>query len=313
MPSLFKREFADPDEYAASFRASSTEVTLTRARAFRGRVTSLELRRLRIDLVSDNLPRLSRGLTRSDRTAILFRTRPGPSPRWWGRELPWDGFARLDPSAEYYAHSPGATALAAISLPTEDMISAVVAVTGRSPKLRQGDLIFRAPAGTIARLRDLSAAACVAAESPQLLTHAAAVGGLEQSLIDAMAECLGPAEPTMDRAAQFRHEQIVRRLFTILDAHRGEVIHIPSLCAMLGVTERTLRRCCQEQLGIGPKRLLVVRRLHMARRALRQADPGLETVATIAAQFGFWEFGRFAEAYWSAFGELPSRTLREMI
>jgi transcriptional regulator GlxA family with amidase domain len=60
---------------------------------------------------------------------------------------------------------------------------------------------------------------------------------------------------------------------------------------------------------MSPKRYLLLRRMHLARRALRTSAPDTTTVTDIAAQYGFWQFGRFAGEYRSLFGEAPSTTL----
>jgi AraC-like DNA-binding protein len=60
---------------------------------------------------------------------------------------------------------------------------------------------------------------------------------------------------------------------------------------------------------MGPKRYLLLRRMHLARRALRNAAPDATTVTDIATRFGFWQLGRFAVEYQSVFGESPSFTL----
>ena len=49
--------------------------------------------------------------------------------------------------------------------------------------------------------------------------------------------------------------------------------------------------------------------MHLVRRALRRADPLATTVTVIATDHGFWDLGRFANAYRNLFGELPSATL----
>jgi len=87
-------------------------------------------------------------------------------------------------------------------------------------------------------------------------------------------------------------------------------LFIPEICKAIRVPSRTLRLCCQEHLGMGPKRYLVLRRMHLARRALRQAAPDATSVTDVATCYGFWQLGRFAVEYQSLFGEPPSATLR---
>jgi len=43
---------------------------------------------------------------------------------------------------------------------------------------------------------------------------------------------------------------------------------MPQLCALIGVTDRTLRSCCAEFLGISPSRYVLLRRLKRVRVAL---------------------------------------------
>ena len=60
------------------------------------------------------------------------------------------------------------------------------------------------------------------------------------------------------------------------------------------VSDRTLRSCCTEFLGIDPTQYVLLRRLKEVRGALREADPNIVNVADVAHRFGFTQLGRFA-------------------
>jgi len=171
-------------------------------------------------------------------------------------------------------------------------------------------LIFTPPPGAVARIQRLHAAAAhLAAAAPEIIAHPDAAYGLEQALIEAMVGCLCNNEAREDSVAQRQHELIMRRFRRVVEENPDQPLYIPELCKAIGVSERTLRVCCQEQLGVGPKRYLLFRRLHLARRALRKGLPDTTTVTHIATRYGFWHFGRFAGEYQSLFGEPPSSTL----
>ena len=128
-------------------------------------------------------------------------------------------------------------------------------------------------------------------------------------LIQALVECLSIGEASEDRPALRQHAMILRRFRRAVEDNPGQALYIPELCKAIGVSDRTLRVCCQEQLGMSPKRYLLLRRMHLTRRALRDGAPDMTTVTEIAARHGFWQFGRFAGEYKLLFGEAPSATL----
>jgi len=209
-----------------------------------------------------------------------------------------------------FQHSSGSACWGAMSLPVEEMVSAGATIAGVDLAPPRDALVVTPSPSAMAKLQRLHAAAGQLAEdAPAVIAHPEAARGLEQALIEAMVGCLGDGEVREDRSAQRRHAMILRRFRRVVEENPDQPLYIPELCRLIEVPGRTLRACCQEQLGMSPKRYLLLRRLHLARRALRENSPTTTSVTEIATQYGFWQFGRFAGEYNSLFGEFPSTTL----
>jgi AraC-like DNA-binding protein len=197
-----------------------------------------------------------------------------------------------------------------MSLPVEEMAIAGETMVGRDLTPPNDALIITPSYVGMAKLLQLHAAAGTLAEySPAVLACPEAARGLEQALIEAMVGCLGMEAFREDRSALRQHEKIMRRFYGAIEAYPNQALYIPELCRQIGTSQRTLRTCCQEQLGISAKRYLLLRRMRLVRRALSESSPANETVTQIAMRHGFWQLGRFAGEYEAVFGELPSATL----
>lgn len=174
---------------------------------------------------------------------------------------------------------------------------------------RDAMLITPTPAA-MARLQRLHAGAAHLAEhAPEIIANSDAARGLEQILTAALVDCLADREDRGDNLAQSQHAIVMRRFRRLVEDNPEQPLYIPEICTAIGVSERTLRACCQEHLGMSPKRYLLLRRMHLARRALRAAAFHDATVTDIATRYGFWQLGRFAIEYRALFGESPSATL----
>jgi AraC-like DNA-binding protein len=143
---------------------------------------------------------------------------------------------------------------------------------------------------------------------PGIFTSPLAAAALEHALLGPMIMSL-QGEVRKENIPPGRRSAMVKRFEEAVEANCDHPLLIPDLCRIIGVSARTLRTLCQEQLGVSPQRFLSLRRLHLARRALLHADSHSETVTQIATGHGVWELGRFAAAYKSLFGESPSATL----
>ena len=168
---------------------------------------------------------------------------------------------------------------------------------------------WRPRRAAVRQLRDLHRAASRMAEARAgALNDPQAAHGLEQQIIEALVECLtaGPVEEETRTAA--RHRAILAQFEDLLQSE--PLLGIADICAALGVSERTLRECCNKHLGMAPNRYRRLRGMQLVHRALRSGSPVASSVTAVARRYGFRDLGRFAANYQALLGELPSVTLR---
>jgi methylphosphotriester-DNA--protein-cysteine methyltransferase len=313
MPSSAVRTFNDPDDYAAAIRQGTYELTVTERGHFAAKLTRIDLHWLWMQRFSDNLSRISHISGWGGRAVIAFRTEPGPSLLSGGIEMQPTNIVRYSEGQNYYRRSSGFAAYGSMSLPLAEIAAfgeALAAVDLTPP--RDAILITPLPAA-MARLQRLHAATGdLADNAPEIIANPDAARGLEQALIEAMIGCLACREDRESTVAQGQHAIVMRRFRRVIEESPEQPLYIPEICKAIRVRDRTLRLCCQEHLGMGPKRYLLLRRMHLARRALRAAAPEARSVTDIATRYGFWQLGRFAVEYQSMFGESPSATLRQL-
>ena len=101
----------------------------------------------------------------------------------------------------------------------------------------------------------------------------------------------------------------VRRAERFINENISRPIALEELIEISGVSARALFDRFRRFRGFSPMADLRAVRLECVGENLRHVQPG-ETVTTIASQWGFYQFGRFAGLYRQVYGELTSETLR---
>jgi AraC-like DNA-binding protein len=168
-----------------------------------------------------------------------------------------------------------------------------------------GCMVVTPPAAALARLRLLHGFAEHLPDTSETFAL-----WLEQQLSETMADIAGLDDGRCDTMARQHHQMIIGRFMELLEARPAGPLYMQEISDAIGVSSRTLRMACQTQLGVSPTRYLLLRRMGLARRALRDADPLVTRVTDVATEYGFLELGRFAVKYRQIFGETPSSTLR---
>ena len=301
--------FTDPDEYTTAFRGSEARLTISARGQFSAQLTWLRLHSLQMQRFSENLPRILRVAHTHRRATISFIT--GPRQIWGGAELDPAHLTLHNLDQDHFHQSFGLASSGFMSLPIEDLMSVAATMAGRDLTPPPNALTFRPSPQALARLRHLHNAAVTLAErTPEIIANPQAARGLEQALIGAVVDCLADHPQDKSSLSQRRHAAVMRRFWQVMEETADQPLYIPEICGAIQVSERTLQACCHEHLGMAPKRYLLLRRMALARKSLREQVAGTTSVTDIAMRYGFWDLGRFAVQYKALFDESPSATLR---
>jgi AraC-like DNA-binding protein len=310
-PSCRTCTFTDPYPYQAAILAADAEIFPTAKGAFRAELTQINLGKLWLQRGYESLPRVFRGTFNADRAPIGFLTKADQSTfRHCGLEVA-PGDIIVNDRRPMHRRTRAACHWGSMSLEPADLAAMGVAGAGRElavPSVMR--LVRPAPASMTRLLAVHEAAGELARTAPDILARPEVAHALEQLLLHAMITCLTESASAEMSSVARRHSAVIARLEQVFEANAGRPLYLVELCAATGVSERTLRACCHEHLGMGPAHYLWLRRMHLAHHALLLADPATTTVTGVATEYGFWELGRFAVDYRALFGEQPSASLR---
>ncbi|MEU7484781.1 helix-turn-helix transcriptional regulator [Streptomyces sp. NPDC042319] len=116
-------------------------------------------------------------------------------------------------------------------------------------------------------------------------------------------------DPTIDDRND-AHPATVRRAVAFIDEHAHTDISVADIAVAAHVSIRTVQCAFRRHLGTTPMGYVRRVRLAHAHADLLAADPtGDVTVTAVATRWGFFQTGRFAAAYRTAYGCLPHETL----
>src|SRR5258707_9944099 len=303
--------FANPDDYQAGIGGANFNLIVTGGGDFKARLTWLNLRRFHVFRGCENLPRIAFISLSPAQVFVSFPTSEGPPLTYGGLALRFGDVVFHSRGERMHQRTSGESQWGLISLPPEQLAACGKALTGLRIASPPVGRVLRPSRSDAVRLLRLYSRACRLAETRhKLFANPEVARALEQELLYALVNCLTADDADGNPKTRWHHADIMLRFEDALAAHSGPRLNIPALCSDIGVPERTLRVCCTEFLGVSPTRYFLLRRLNMARSALRRADPATASVAEIARTHQFHELGRFAVAYRTTFGETPSATLR---
>jgi AraC-like DNA-binding protein len=311
MPGSGTRTFLEPDHYEASLRQTQIEILIASSSKFKARLTWAELHDLQVLRCEEDFPRVAYVCLGPQLSFVTFPAHSGPLPVWGGTELRPGEIVFHGRGERLHQSTPGSFVWNVIAMDPVQLEQYGRALSGKPFSLPSEGKILRPSPRDVARLRRLHGQVCRLAETkPRLLAHTEVARAIEQGLIQTLVACLTAASVRADGRTKRRRANIMIRFEEVLADHLSEPLHMTELCELIWVTERTLRSCCAEFLGMSPIRYVLLRRLSRARVVLRDAAPDGANLLELVHSFGFAELGRFEAAYRAAFSEAPLTTLQ---
>jgi AraC-like DNA-binding protein len=311
MPGSGTRTFLEPDHYEASLRQAQIEILIALSSKFKARLTWAELHDLQVLRCEEDFSRVAYVRLAPQLSFVTFLAHSGPQPVWGGTELRPGEIVLHGRGERLHQSMPGPLVWNVIALDPVQFEQYGRALSGKPFTLPLEGKILRPSPRDVARLRRLHAQVCRLAETqPRLLAHTEVARAVEQDLIQTLVACLTGASVRADGPTKRRHARIMIRFEEVLAEHLSKPLRTTELCELIGVTERTLRSCCAQFIGMSPIRYVLLRRLSRARVALRDAEPDGANLVALVRGFGFAELGRFEAAYRAAFSETPMTTLQ---
>jgi AraC-like DNA-binding protein len=303
--------FTDPQMYQSAIRPAQVEVVVTTKGEFHAELKRIELSKLWVQSGRMNLPVISHSAVSAERAPIFFLTKGNQAAyRYGGLNTSLGEIIAVKAGSTHYSRSEATTHWATLSFKCEDLAVVGRILVGRELTPPSVTHCLRPSPALMARLLNLHEAARKFADVPaHILASSEPARALEHALTHALITCITDGSTVEMRLGARQHLVILTRFEDFVTANNNRPLYLAEICAAVGVSDRMLRMCCQEHLGMGPVRYLWLRRMHLARRALMEATPLTATVATIAMDYGFWELGRFAVRYRELFGEVPSASL----
>jgi AraC-like DNA-binding protein len=309
--------FSDPDAMAlaiAGINSGSSPHPLGRA----GKNFHATLERAAFNGLNIGIGRFAEGIPQTAAIpnvhTFMFATEPGIVRRVSGRKLFGQHIFHFRPNERTVTSSPPgmAWAFGIVTMPFDQLAVHGPELTGVDHCVPvDDDRMFLVLKESLARLvslmNDVSRAI---RQMPWIIEEPQPAKALSGTILDTLLACLTHSRATPDRAALGRHRQIVARFERAVEEHPEEMLSLGDICAAVGVAQRTLNLACEEFLGESAVQYARNRRLDRVHERLLASDPATTLVTGVAMQYGFWELGRFAQAYRHRFGERPSETLR---
>ena len=277
MPISVTSVFTEPDDLAAALaHEGSLRLVITGRGRFRARLTRVALDSLRLLAGEESLARIAFVAVPDHIVLVALPRGTHPALTCGGIAMQAGEIMTLGPGTCAHIRTDGPSRWSAILAPVRDLTGYGRDLTDNTFELPMCIRRWKPPHAAGRHLRHLHAAAIRAVESRQgELIGREAAHGLDQQILEDLIECLSNGSVATKIPFMRRNQDIMVRFETLLENESDAAPLLAGIAAVLGVSPRVLRYCCQMHLGITPAAYLRLRRMQRlhhtppARRASR--------------------------------------------
>ena len=295
----------EADDHSAAFTGMDMDVV--RTAHGRGANTTRIHTSEQVTVVSSSIrfPILSRTTTPEDRVIIASILSAPPGNRWCGMDLEPGTVLLYGPGTEHTATSRVGLVYAFASFQLQALEETADRLHLPFNPPMNGHVRALAPTS---KVRSLIATLGIGGDKGDSITSAMR-GRLDPLHAAVAALSAEPSYRVAGAGARIDSRHVVR----VSIEHAEAIERVPTIsemCLVAHVSERRLRQAFTDTFDVPPLRYFRYRSLSQARRILGTGEGSDRSVSGIASGLGFHNFGRFASQYRSAYGELPSETLK---
>jgi AraC-like DNA-binding protein len=274
--------FTDVEDFVGAVHDARIMLVVTSPGVFWARLTQLTLPHVRLLMVSESLPRAAYVALSPERVCVGFPLHVNSSSMWSGVRLQRGDIVFHSRGEHFHQRTNGPAEWGLLSVDPQRLAATGRALTGVKLIASPSGRILRPARREVVRLLRLHIAAVRFVDKhPKLLLDPEVIRGMQHDLLEALVGCL-TSDFESHSDGREGHQRIMDRFEQVLAASPDLLMTVPQLCASIGVSERTLQSCCTEFLGTGPGRYLRLRRLRLARLALRAGRSTSRSVAEVA-------------------------------
>lgn len=303
------RRYHDPDAFAAALLGGDVEYLPVPGQPFEATLRVLQVGDVLVQHAADSA-HVTRAAIQPGLSAVVVPLQcHGRMPVSNGTPIGTHNAMLVHGGTEFIVACPDPQVWGALAVPTT--LAEELAELGADRDRRAIPGLLDMAPGVFRELSAaFDAAGRLAHEAPDVLGTPGCAEGLAASLRELLASALAPGLVAAPRGRAVREAmRVVRAADDYLRHNLVRPIYRDDLCGAIGVSRRKLHDAFVAVVGMTPPAYLKLRRLVLARRALRAGADGERLVKSVALSHGFWHLGYFAKDYRALFGELPSQTV----